>query len=350
MKVEIAEQGANKVRLDVEATADEFEEALARGLPPFLAAMGLHVSPEDDYEQAVRKLAGDDGDEALNGMKLDCAVGYLTPRAVESAGLVPACNPGIFGSERRPDGSVVFGLEVYPKPEVRLSDYGPVTVRAKHPVVTEEEIDRRIDAMAARGAVTQPDIVTGKPKKVPAIIDDRWVRKNVEGCNSVADLRAHLRAAGEKYKADAFAQQVQEQALDDLAQRIVDPVPEETVEAVADSMMGELANQIAQQGLTLQEFVVQRKVTLDQMRDDARARARSMLVQGAVLDEVFRHEGLALQDGDIDAALAAIAPGVESKARESLERNGFMFTVEETARRMRAMSAIMEHVDVQYLD
>lgn len=350
MKVEIAERGANKVRLDVEATAEEFQDALAKGLPPFLAAMGLHVAPGDDYEEAVRKLAGDGGDAALDGMKLDCAVGYLTPRAVEQAGIVPACNPGIFGSELEPDGSVVFGLEVFPKPEVRLSGYGPVTVRAKHPAVTEEEVDRRIDAMAAKAAVTQPDIVTGKPKKVPAIIDDKWVRRNVDGCNSVADLRAHLRAAGEKYKADAFAQQVQEQALEELARRIVEPVPEETVDAVADSMMGELANQIAQQGLTLQEFVVQRKVTLDQMRDDARARARTMLVQGAVLDEVFRHEGLKLRDGDIDAALAAIAPGVEEKARESLERNGFMFTVEETARRMRAMSAVMDRVKVEYLD
>ncbi len=350
MKVDIAEKTACKVRVNVEASAEEFEDALSKGLPPFLAAMGLHISSENDYDEAIKKLAGDNTSEELNNMKLDCAVGYLTPRAVEQAGYVPACNPGVFGSELRPDGSAVFELEIFPKPEVRISDYGPITVKATHPVVTEEEIDQRVAAMAAKGAVTQPDIITGKPKKVPAIIDDKWVRKNVDGCNTVAELRKHLRVAGEKYKADVFEQQKQEMALDVLAQRIVDPIPEETIEAVTDSMMGELANQVAQQGLTIQEFVVQRKVTLDQMRADARAQAENTLLQGAILDEFFRHENLQLQDGDIDVALATIAPGLEEQARESLEKNGFMFTVEETARRMRSMRAIMDLVHVEYLD
>lgn len=350
MEVRIAEETPTKVLVDVEATAQEFEQALAAGLPPFLAAMGMRISPETDYDEAIRNMVGDSSSSELNAVKLDCAVGYLVPRAVRQAGIVPACSPGVFGSEQRPDGSAVFRLELFPKPEVRLLDWGPVTVKASRPQVTEEEIDQRVAAMAAKAAVTQPDIITGKPKKVPAIIDDAWVRRNVEGCNTVADLRLHLRRAGEQYKADAFQRQVQEKALEVLAGRLERPVAEETVEAVADSMMGELTNQVAMQGMTLQEFVVQQKVTLDQMRDDARAQARATLVQGAILDEVFRHQGLQLEDGDFEAALSAIAPGLEQQARESLEEGGFMFTVEETARRMRAMREVMAHVNIEYLD
>ena len=193
MKVEAAEQSAGKVRVNVQISSEEFEEALKKGLPPFLAAMGLRISEKTDYDVALKTLADDDSDEELNRVKLDCAVSYLMPRAVEQSGFSPVCNPAIVGSERNEDGSVSFGIEIHPKPEIELSDYTPVTVTVSHPTVTEEEIDQRIDAMAALGAVTQPDIITGKPKKVPAIIDDRWVQNNVNGCNSVAQLRESLR-------------------------------------------------------------------------------------------------------------------------------------------------------------
>lgn len=350
MNIEVAEQTLARVRVNVQVTSEEFEDALGKGLPPFLAAMGLRVSPETDYNEALKTLANDDTDDELNRIKMDCAVSYMMPRAVEQSGFFPACNPAIVESNHNEDGTVSFVVEIHPKPEVELNDYGPITVQAAHPVVTEEEIDRRIDAMAARGAVTQPDIITGKPKKVPAMINDKWVARNVPGCENVADLRRTLRAAGEKFKEQEFEKTKQELALAELAKRLVAPIPEETIEAVTDSMMGELANQLAQQGVTLQDYVIQRKVTMDAMREDARRQAEGNLRQGAILDAFFRHLNLTLEDSDIDAALAVIAPGIENQAKESFERNGFMFTVTETAQRMRAAAAILDLVTVEWTD
>ena len=116
MKVEAAEQSAGKVRVNVQISSEEFEEALKKGLPPFLAAMGLRISEKTDYDVALKTLADDDSDEELNRVKLDCAVSYLMPRAVEQSGFSPVCNPAIVGSERNEDGSVSFGIEIHPKP------------------------------------------------------------------------------------------------------------------------------------------------------------------------------------------------------------------------------------------
>ena len=313
MKVEAAEQSAGKVRVNVQISSEEFEEALKKGLPPFLAAMGLRISEKTDYDVALKTLADDDSDEELNRVKLDCAVSYLMPRAVEQSGFSPVCNPAIVGSERNEDGSVSFGIEIHPKPEIELSDYTPVTVTVSHPTVTEEEIDQRIDAMAALGAVTQPDIITGKPKKVPAIIDDRWVQKNVNGCNSVAQLRESLREAGMKHKQQELERLVVAKATVQFAERLTAPILDETIEAVTDNMVGELVNQLAQQGLTLQDYVVQRKITIDAMRDDARKQAVANLRQGAVLDAIVRHEGMELTDEDIEQAMGVIAPASRSR-------------------------------------
>ena len=204
--------------------------------------------------------------------------------------------------------------------------------------------------MAALGAVTQPDIITGKPKKVPAIIDDRWVQKNVNGCNSVAQLRESLREAGMKHKQQELERLVVAKATVQFAERLTAPILDETIEAVTDNMVGELVNQLAQQGLTLQDYVVQRKITIDAMRDDARKQAVANLRQGAVLDAIFRHEGMELTDEDIEQAMGVIAPGIEKQATESFKNNGFMFTVNETAQRMRATQWLLDNTKVEYED
>ena len=74
MKVEVAERSEGKVRANVQVTSEEFEEALKKGLPPFLAAMGLRISEKTNYEVALKQLADDDSDDELNRVKLDCAV------------------------------------------------------------------------------------------------------------------------------------------------------------------------------------------------------------------------------------------------------------------------------------
>lgn len=350
MKVEVAEQLAGKVRANVEVSAEEFEEALKKGLPPFLAAMGLRISDKTDYDVALKQLADDDSDDELNRVKLDCAVSYLMPRAVEQSGFFPACNPAIVGSERNEDGSVSFGIEIHPRPEIELSDYSPVSVTVVRPSITEEEIDQRIDVMANMNAVTQPDIITGKPKKVPALIDDKWVQRNVPGCNNVAQLRETLREAGMKFKQQELEKTVSAKAIIAYADRMVGTIHEEVIEAVTDNMVGELTNQLAQQGLTLQDYVVQRKITLDAVRDDARKQAKANLRQGAILDAIFRNMNVELTDEDIELAMGIIAPGIEKQAKESFENNGFMFTVTETAQRMRATQWIVENTKVEFED
>lgn len=343
MKAEIAELEGSKVRVNVEATEGECADALSHGLPPFLAAMGVQVTPDTDLDQALHAVAEGSTEDEISFVKLDCAASYLMPRAVEQVGLLPACTPAVVGTQQEADGSLTFGVEVYPKPHVELSSYGPVHIAERTPMpVTEEEIDQRLAAMAMQAAVTQPDIITGKPKKVPALIDDAWVGKNVDGCSTVDELREKLRETGERYKRDEFEHKKQNDAIAELARRMEGDIPDDLVNAVAEGMMAELVSQLSAQGITVEQFAAQRNTTDEQIRDDARRQARENLIQGAVLDSYFAHECKELEEGDIEGALSVIAPGMEEEALRAFKANGFMFTVTETAQRLRATCAIME--------
>ena len=57
-----------------------------------------------------------------------------------------------------------------------------------------------------------------------------------------------------------------------------------------------------------------------------------------------------LTDEDIEQAMGVIAPGIEKQATESFKNNGFMFTVNESAQRMRATQWLLDNTKVEYED
>jgi trigger factor len=78
---------------------------------------------------------------------------------------------------------------------------------------------------------------------------------------------------------------------------------------------------------------------------------RQMLVQGFSLDSVFRHEGLVLNDEDIEAACHAMNPQVNPKRlRQELEQNGRGFVLRETAERLKANKYLVDHANITYTD
>jgi trigger factor len=164
--------------------------------------------------------------------------------------------------------------------------------------------------------------------------------------NTVEQLRARLRKAGESYMADQFEQKKMSLASEQMALRLDQAVPEQLVEAMAHSMLDELRQQMESQDQTMEDFMKSQHLTEEQLHEDALKQAADMLRQGFALDAVFRHEGLVLDDDDKREALHAIAPGQEDEAEESLNEAGYFFTVEETAQRLKAGKHILSQADV----
>lgn len=347
MKVDQTPLEGYKVKLHVEATPDEYEDAAERGVHAFLLSAGAPIPDGMQMDDILSQIIGERGN--VNDVKLDFAVNYLVPRAVQQAQVVPVCTPDF----SRPDAYVlgmplVFDVEVFPKPAFELISYDPVSISVELPKVTEKDIDAQIALMTQQATTMVKDEETGEEHPSIPAITDAWVKENIpdEDCNTVAQLRERMRKAGEAYMADQLEQKKMSLAAEQMALRLDQAVPDELVDAMAHSMLDELRQQVESQKHTMEEFLQEQHMTEEQLHDEVSTQARDMLRQGFALDAIFRHEGLELAEEDLMEALHAIAPGQEEEARASLDEAGYTFTVEETAQRLKAGKHILAQANV----
>ena len=80
----------------------------------------------------------------------------------------------------------------------------------------------------------------------PDAIDDAWVAANIpeQGCNTVADLRSQLAAAGLQYKAPAVRAVPDEPGYRQLTKRLVEDVAPDLVDVLRQAMLEKLRDQL----------------------------------------------------------------------------------------------------------
>ena len=347
MKVDKSPLEGSKIKIHVEATAQEFADAAQKGVQTYLLNMSGETAEGRAMDDILRDMMGADG--PVDAAKVDLAVNYLLPRAVAQLGVVPVCTPSYDTPDMpKQDAPLIFDIVTLPKPQMELNDYGPVDVTVDSPNVTDAEIDEQIKSIAESAAVRDTDPKTGAPRTVVPEIDDAWVKSNINDpkVTTLAQLRDALRESGIAYKNSRFEEEKLDKAAEGMAARLSGDVPDDMVTGMRDSMIDELGARLDADGMTIDSLLKQRGMTIEELRADAEAQARTMLRQGFALDAVFRHENLSIDDSDIADALHAIAPGDEEAARKSMVESGYMFTVEETAERMKAGQWILDHANV----
>lgn len=352
MLVEKLSEKGNLVEYRVVATADEFREATRAGVRAFLLQTGAPLPDEGRTDELLSQIIGPNVDLAT--AKRDFATNYLVPRAIQQAHVMPVCSPD-FRPVATPGENEDFEMrmKVYPKPALELNSYDPVSIEVDAPKVTEEEIDAQVlELMRAHSnyqvGLDGKGVVARKQAADLADLDDAWVAEHIPDTevNTVEQMRAAIRQSGEQQKSANFESYKLSVAAAQMSTRLVEDVPGDIIEAMASSMMSELAGQAANQGISVDEMLFQHGMTEKIMAERAREEAEGMLRQGLALDAVFRHEGLSVEEQDRKAALHAIAPGAEEEAAEQLAESGYSFTIEETAQRLRAGRYILEHAEV----
>lgn len=346
MKVEKVGREGSQVAFSVQVDAREYAAAVKGGTHAFFMQPGSEEPSDAKVDYVLSQVAGEGA--SVDALKVDAAVNYLIPRAVEAAGVFPVCSPASDVPAPPEAGQgITFTLKLFPKPVAELSSYEPVSIEVDAPHVTKDEIDKRL-AEIADGAVragTLAHNVDGTPSQV----DDAWVEKNVPDpdCNTVSQLRDRLIIAAQQHRNQEFTQYKMSLASAKMMERLDAEIPDDMLDAMARNMVAELRGELERQGRTLDAFLQARNLDEDGLFANAREQSNAMLRQAVTLDAVFRHEHLEVTEKDRKAALSAIAPGNEEAARAQMEETGYLFTIEESAQRLKAGSYILACADVK---
>lgn len=181
-------------------------------------------------------------------------------------------------------------------------------------------------------------------KKVPELTDE-FVAKNIPMVRDAAALRGSIRESLLAEQQAQYREMKLSMAADELSRRFEGKIEDEVYEAMRETLMNNVKGSLAQQGVQFDEFVAMQG-GIQQFGMMLMVQARQMLVQGYVLDALFRHENMELTDEDLLAACRAMNPQQPEMVRRQMEGNGQGFVLRETAARLKANRWLLENAKV----
>ncbi len=141
--------------------------------------------------------------------------------------------------------------------------------------------------------------------KTPYELDDTFAQE-VGGCRSFAEMRQKLAESLQAYTDQRGEMDLQDRLLRQAAESLELTVTDTMREQAIDEQIENLEAQLAQQGLSLEQYCDFMKVTKDSLREDARAAAEMTVRSRAAVDEIVALEKLQAEKEEIGQALAVI--------------------------------------------
>ncbi|MCY3971089.1 MAG: trigger factor [Acidobacteria bacterium] len=177
-------------------------------------------------------------------------------------------------------------------------------------------------------------------RKLPDV-DDDWAGGLAASIGSVDDLLENLRSQVEARKIEAARQQRTDALLDQLRERYPVDLPEAVVEREALQMARSYANNLARQGVDLE----QQQLPWEQMMEEIRPQAGKRAHASFLLDRIAREDGIEPTPQDLERALEVMARARNThrgRLRRELERDGGLEMLKIELRRDRTVQALLE--------
>lgn len=346
MKVEKINDNGEEVRLRVTASAAEMEKAFTDGLDAFAAQYQLDQLEGDT---ALQKIQGAMDEEEAQGAIYTGVVNYLVPFAIEKHGAMPLSTYGIESEEApEPDKKFTFEMTLLVKPDFELSSYEPAHCHiGPCPEVHEADIDQQVQMLVQEFVSMQP----GENNELPEVTDE-WVAANLApmGLSTVEELRQRFRETSAEELAARYEQAKMAAAMEQYASRFTGEVSEKMLNAMTEELYETFLSQLAGDGMSAEQFFAAQGMTEEEVRGTLSAQAENQLLQGFILDAIFRHEKLQLTSSDLIISLKNIAPGHEEEAFESMQKTGRAFLLKEAAGRMKAAQWILENTEFHVVE
>ena len=235
------------------------------------------------------KLAGDDFDEAIIGMKV--------------------------GETK------TFGFE---GPDIVPDDDGNVKMDSYETTVTVKRIIRSV--------APEPD--------------DAWARSTKPGIESLEQLRAEVEEKIRSQHEDDFQRSAQMLAGNELAKRIVGDIPDLIYGVAMKEARENLNWKLQSENQTLDEFLAAQGMTQEELSNALMLQVRTQLNRQFAMNAYAKHKGLVVEEDDLSAFFESIAPGNANIAHADFNRDGRIYAARCAALRLKAAKRAVEEADI----
>lgn len=187
-----------------------------------------------------------------------------------------------------------------------------------------------------------------KVKKLPALDDD--FAKTVGEFETLQDLREDLRGRLADVKKNLVEEELRVSALTALVQASDLEPPEKLVEGEFEHRLEHFERELAQAGLSMDEYGKRVELTDLEIRKDLRAQAGRSVKAELLLEEIARRQDVEVTDEDFGREIAMLAARTQRKPQEiaqELADSGRIRALAADIMRRKALDYLVENVTVK---
>lgn len=144
-----------------------------------------------------------------------------------------------------------------------------------------------------------------KQKTLPEL-DDEFV-KDVSEFDTIADLKADLRAKLEKTKAEAADQSFENAVYAKLAEKLEADIPEQMIQGQLDQMVENFAYRISSQGMDFQQYLQMVGMTREDLERMYHPQAEQQTKLNLAFEKIAELENLSVSEEDLEAEMIKLS-------------------------------------------
>ncbi|HAV42776.1 TPA: trigger factor [bacterium] len=155
-----------------------------------------------------------------------------------------------------------------------------------------------------------------KVKRLPSI-DDELARD--VGKENLNELREAIRVELERFNEDQAKRELKNMATKTLVANSDFSPPKSLIEKEVDQMINEFENNLRPIGLTIERYLKEKEIALEELRDDFRPKAIENLKAGFILDIIADREGIQATEEEVEEGIEDLANAF-SKTKEEMKK------------------------------
>ncbi len=344
MKITSQKREGNKITLEIETEYSAFTKAVDQTL--LEAGKEINIPgfrPGKAPKDMVKKAVNPDYLEAQAAQKL---ISELYPRIIDESKIEPVDFPNVEIVQQKKKKPFIFKIVVDVYPEVKLGKYKGLKVEKKSTKVTEADIEKVLGNLQDRFAKPGPD---GKKETLP--LGDEFAKK-VSRFGTLAELKNEVKTAMLKDRQSQAESDVKNTLIAAASAEAKVDVPSGMIEREIDMMIDELRANLAQTGLTFEDYLKGIKKEVKDMRDEIRQPAEMRIKGKVVLRAVAEAEKVKVSPEEMEEEFKKLAASTGEDLEDLKKRvkaDGVKF-IEDYMLRQKALDLILDKAKIKSLD
>ena len=199
--------------------------------------------------------------------------------------------------------------------------------------------------LAGKDAVFKVTLHEIKVKELPKI-DDEFV-KDVSEFDTVAELKADIKAKKEKQNEENAKAELEEKAIRAVAEVSEVEIPSGMVDVELDNMAQDMDRRLSYQGFNLEQYLNMLGKTMADFRNESEAPAKESIKLRLVLEAVCKDAKIEAPAKEVDEKIAELAKTYGRKEEELKKNEEFVKNIEESVKSEKAIALILENAKIK---